>query len=79
MVQNNNETGMTCALGSFAQTLEYEDLSPEVIGWAKYLCLDFAAVTLNGSTTGSARAVVDVLGLEWVSQRTDEIMTDHGR
>ena len=61
MVQNNNETGMTRALGSFAQALEYEDLSPEVIDWAKYLCLDFAAVTLNGSTTGSARAVVDAL------------------
>ena len=61
MVQNNNETGMTRALGDFAQALEYEDLSPEVIDWAKYLCLDFAAVTLNGSTTGSARAVVDAL------------------
>ena len=61
MVQNNNETGMTRTLGSFAQALEYEDLSPEVIDWAKYLCLDFAGVTLNGSTTGSARAVVDAL------------------
>ena len=40
MVQNNNETGMTRALGSFAQALEYEDLSPEVIDWARYLCLD---------------------------------------
>ncbi len=32
-----------------------------MIDWAKYLCLDFAAVTLNGSTTGSAHAVVDAL------------------
>ena len=61
MVQTNNETGITRALGNFARELEYEDLSPEVIDWAKYLCLDFAAVTLNGSTTGSAQAVVDAL------------------
>lgn len=54
MVQTNTETGITRALGNFAQSLEYEDLSPEVIDWAKYLCLDFAAVTLNGSTTDSA-------------------------
>ena len=61
MVQTNNETGITRALGNFARELEYEDLSPEVIDWAKYLCLDFAAVTLNGSTTDSAQAVVDAL------------------
>ena len=61
MVQTNNETGITRALGDFARELEYEDLSPEVIDWAKYLCLDFAAVTLNGSTTDSARAAVDAL------------------
>ena len=61
MVQTNNESGITRTLGGFAQQLEYEDLSPEVIDWAKYLCLDFAAVTLNGSTTGSARAAVDAL------------------
>ena len=61
MVQTNNETGITRALGNFAQALDYEDLSPEVIDWAKYLCLDFAGVTLNGSTTGSARAAVDAL------------------
>ena len=61
MVQTNNETGITRALGNFAQALDFEDLSPEVIDWAKYLCLDFAAVTLNGSTTDSARAVVDAL------------------
>ena len=61
MVQTNNETGITRALGNFAQALDYEDLSPEVIDWAKYLCLDFAAVTLNGSTTDSARAAVDAL------------------
>ena len=61
MVQTNNESGITRALGNFARDLEYEDLSPEVIAWAKYLCLDFAAVTLNGSTTDSARAAVDAL------------------
>ncbi len=61
MTQTNSESGITRALGDFAATLDYESLSPEVVDWAKYLCLDFAGVTLNGSTTGSARAVVDAL------------------
>ena len=56
-----NEGQITRALGDFAANLEYEDLSPEVIDWAKYLCLDFAGVTLNGSTTDSAKAVVRAL------------------
>jgi 2-methylcitrate dehydratase PrpD len=51
MVQTNNESGITRTLGSFAANLNYEDLSPDVVDWAKYLCLDFAGVTLNGSTT----------------------------
>jgi len=65
MVVNNTgdiEDGqITRALGRFAAELEYEDLSPEVVDWAKYLCLDFAGVTLNGSTTDSANAVVQAL------------------
>ncbi len=61
MVQTNNESGITRTLGNFAANLTYEDLSPEVVDWAKYLCLDFAAVTLNGSTTDSAKSVVDAL------------------
>ena len=61
MVQTNNETGITRALGDFAANLTYEDLSPEVVDWAKYLCLDFAGVTLNGSTTDSAKSVVNAL------------------
>ncbi len=61
MVQTNSETGITLALGYFAQSLEYEDLQPDVIDGAKYLCLDFAGVTLNDSTTDSERAAVDAL------------------
>ena len=61
MVQTNNESGITRALGNFAANLTYEDLSPEVVDWAKYLCLDFAGVTLNGSTTDSAKSVVNAL------------------
>ena len=61
MVQTNNESGITRTLGSFAANLNYEDLSPDVVDWAKYLCLDFAGVTLNGSTTESARTVVNTL------------------
>ena len=57
MVQTNYETGITRRLAEFASGLNYEDLSPAVVDWAKYLCLDFAGVTLNGSTTASARAV----------------------
>jgi len=65
MVRNKNnyekEGHITRALGDFAANLDYEDLSPEVVDWAKYLCLDFAGLTLNGSTTGSVKAVVDAL------------------
>ena len=62
MVKNNKNNAedvqITRTLANFAADLEYEDLSPEVIDWAKYLCLDFAGVTLNGSMTDSAKAVV---------------------
>ena len=62
MVKNNKNNAedvqITRPLANFAADLEYEDLSPEVIDWAKYLCLDFAGVTLNGSMTDSAKAVV---------------------
>jgi len=50
MVRNNKETGITQTLAAFASNVNYEDLSPDVVDWAKYLCLDFAGVTLNGST-----------------------------
>ncbi|MBI2935860.1 MAG: MmgE/PrpD family protein [Chloroflexi bacterium] len=52
------EVGITRALAEFTADLSYEDLSPEVVDRAKYFCLDFAAVALNGSTTASAKAVV---------------------
>jgi len=55
------EGQITRALGDFAANLDYEDLSPEVVDRAKYFCLDFAGVTLNGSTTDSAKAVVRAL------------------
>jgi 2-methylcitrate dehydratase PrpD len=55
---SKNEYGITETLAKFAAGLTYEDLSPEVVDWFKYLCLDFAGVTLNGSTTDSARTVV---------------------
>ncbi len=45
MVRTSNESGTTRTLGSFAANLNYEDLSPDVVDWAKYLCLDFAGVT----------------------------------
>ena len=62
MVQNNTgnteDVQVTRTLANFAANLEYEDLSPEVVDWTKYLCLDFGGVTLNGSMTDSAKAVV---------------------
>ena len=61
MVQNNNESGITQTLARFAANVTYEELPPEAVDWAKYLCLDFAGVTLNGSTTDSAKAVVQAL------------------
>ena len=61
MVQNNNESGITQILANFAANVTYEELPPAVLNWAKYLCLDFAGVTLNGSTTDSAKAVVQAL------------------
>ena len=61
MVQTNRDVGITRALGRFAAGLSYEDLSPAAVDWAKYLCLDFAGVAINGSGTDSARAVVDAL------------------
>ena len=61
MVQNNHDSKITRTLGNFAANLVYEELSPEVVDWAKYLCLDFAGVTLNGSTTDSAKSVVGTL------------------
>ena len=61
MVRNNDETGITQTLAKFASNVNYEDLPPDVVDWAKYFCLDFAGVTLNGSTTDSAKAVVRAL------------------
>ena len=58
MVRTNKEEGITEALARFSANLTYEDLPPDVVEWAKYLCLDFAGVTLNGSTTPSAKSVV---------------------
>ena len=43
MVQNNNESGITQTLA--AANVTYEELPPEAVDWAKYLCLDFAGVT----------------------------------
>ena len=61
MVRNNNEIGITQILAKFASNVNYEDLPPDVVDRAKYFCLDFAGVTLNGSTTDSAKAVVKAL------------------
>ena len=60
-IQTERDREITRTLGGFAANLSYEDLSPEVVDWAKYLCLDFAGVTLNGSTTDSAKSVVNAL------------------
>ena len=53
--------GITRRLAQFTADLSYEELSSEVVDRAKYLCLDFAGVTLNGSMTDSARAVVKAI------------------
>ena len=60
-MDNGNSETLAATLGRFCSGLTYEDLSPEVVDWAKYLCLDFAGVALNGSTTESARTVVQAI------------------
>ena len=64
MADANTETSngyMAQTLARFCSELSYEDLSPEVVDWAKYLCLDFAGVSLIGSTTESAKTVVQAI------------------
>ncbi len=65
MIRNDADhqrsVGITKTLADFSSGMTYEDLSPKVVDWAKYLCLDFAGVTLNGSTTDSAKAVVEAI------------------
>ena len=58
---NGNNDSIAQTLARFCSELSYEDLSPEVVDWAKYLCLDFAGVTLNGSTTQSSKTVVEAI------------------
>jgi len=52
---------VTKKLANYSAELSYEDLSPEIVEWAKYLCLDFAGVALRVSTTDSDKAVVDAI------------------
>ena len=54
----NDGEGITRTLADYSADLTYEDLPPEVVDRVKYFCLDAAGVTLNGSTTPSAQAVV---------------------
>ncbi|MCH7704539.1 MAG: MmgE/PrpD family protein, partial [Planctomycetes bacterium] len=61
MTQVTRNGSITQTLASFVAELSYEDLPPEVVDRAKYLCLDFAGVALNGSTTPSAKAVVQAI------------------
>ena len=61
MTQVTKNGAITQALASFVAELSYEDLPPEVVDRAKYLCLDFAGVALSGSTTPSAKAVVQAI------------------
>jgi len=61
MVRKDSDEGITSKLARFSAQLSYEDLSPEAVDWAKYLCLDFAGVTLAGSTTPSAKVAVKAI------------------
>ena len=61
MAQVTSNGGITQTLAQFVAELSYEELSPEAVDRTKYLCLDFAGVTLRGSMTPSAMAVVKAL------------------
>ncbi len=61
MAQVTSNGGITQTLAQFVAELSYEELSPEAVDRTKYLCLDFAGVTLRGSMTPSAKAVVQAI------------------
>ena len=57
MVTTEGRDGLTHKLASFYSTLDYENLSPQVIDRAKYFCLDYLSVALRGSQTPSSAAM----------------------
>ena len=57
MVATEGGDGLTRKLANFYSTLGYEDLSPDVVDIAKYLCLDYLGVAMRGSTTASSLAM----------------------
>ena len=64
MVSSEGGDGLTHSLASFYSTLDYENISPEVVDRAKYFCLDYLGVAIKGSETASSavmRQVVKVL------------------
>lgn len=50
--------GITSEYVDFCSGIQYEDLPPEVIDYAKRLCLDFVGVALYGTRADSSKATV---------------------
>ena len=57
----SDANGITRALARYSEELTYEDIPVDVVDRVKYFCLDAAGVTLSGSTTPSAKAVVSAI------------------
>ena len=54
MAAASADLGLTRQLSKFYSGLEYENLSPQVIDRAKYLCLDYLSMAVRGSETPSS-------------------------
>ena len=54
MAGSQGTDGLTHKLANFYSTLEYENLSPQVIDNAKYFCLDYLSMAMRGATTPSS-------------------------
>ena len=57
MVSTEPRDGLTHVLANFYATLDYENLSPQIVDRAKYFCLDYLSVAVRGSQTPSSAAM----------------------
>ena len=62
MASDAAASGLTIKLADFYSTMDYEDLSPQVVDRAKYFCLDYLSVAMRGSRTPSAAAMQRAIG-----------------
>ena len=61
MVSSQDGNGLTRKLSDFYASLDYEDLTPQVVDRAKYYCLDYLTVASRGSQVPSSVAMRNAL------------------